>query len=879
MSDRQELNGLKSQIDLVQLIQQSGVELKKVGKNWLGRCPFHDDQKASLSVKPETQLFKCFGCQAAGDAFNFVELKEELTFPEAVKRLEALVGVLEPIKPAQNGKTNGKACSQNGELPGGLTRPQLLERVTHLYQAALLESTEAQQYLTSRGLGQRDVWTAFRAGFCTGNQVRSKVSGPTKEALIELGVLNEKGQEHFRGCVVVPLEHPDQGIVGLYGRRIDPEATVKHLFLPGPREGLVNWPACKSPTVYLTEGVLDAMSLWAAGVQETTCLYGLSQLPKGLLSLLEHYETREVRFCLDADQAGQEALQRLAGSLMERGLRCQTVRLPDKDPNAVLCSAGPKALQQAVHLVEPIEVSGQVNPPDLSEPQREDIPDGFKMRFGSVLYVVKPRPPFGQRVRAQIRASREDKTHVDTIDLACQKGRSQAINPISRRLSLAKPEVERHLMALFEIAEEWVEHSKTKAKTDIWEVPPTPILTVQEKAEAVSFLRRSDLVGAVLNDMETMGYVGEENGKLLAYLIGVSRKLDAPLSAILLSQSGAGKSGLMELIELLTPPEDVVALSRITAQGFTYMPKDRLVRRLVLLEERAGGEGADYQIRVLQSRKRLDTVVPYRDPETGQMKAQQITVLGPIAYLETTTNPNINHENATRCFEIPLDESEAQTQRILERQRQARCFVSKNPQQTQETICKRHHDAQRMLEVAKVFIPYVKYLTFPTRWIRARRDHERFLSLIEASTLVHQFQRKSGEFEDGGRYFLATLEDYRVAYKLSKEILNATFHELTRDARELWEQILFMARELPSGKEFTRKKLRNFTGWQQHRLRDALRELVEMEYVNVLSGQQGSAYNYQVNEPDNVSGQAPASSSLLTPEQLAERLKEPAYAR
>jgi len=299
-------------------------------------------------------------------------------------------------------------------------------------------------------------------------------------------------------------------------------------------------------------------------------------------------------------------------------------------------------------------------------------------------------------------------------------------------------------------------------------------------------LQRPDLVDAVLEDVERLGYVGEERPKLLAYLIGVSRKLDRPLSGIVLSQSGAGKSTLTDAVESLTPPEDVVLFSRLSAQALGYMPRDYLKQRLVILEERVGGEAADYSIRVLQSRHRFCSAVVMKDPKTGRMATRRVEVEGPIAYMETTTNPALNHENATRCFELGLDESEEQTRRIHARQRASRTLAGVEQKEQSEEVRRRHHNAQRLLEPVRVIIPYVEQLSFPSRWLRTRRDHERFLCLIEAVAFLHQHQRAGGVQSVGERTFRwieATVADYRRAYELAQDVLGATLHELSRDAR------------------------------------------------------------------------------------------------
>ena len=200
---------------------------------------------------------------------------------------------------------------------------------------------------------------------------------------------------------------------------------------------------------------------------------------------------------------------------------------------------------------------------------------------------------------------------------------------------------------------------------------------------------------------------------------------------------------MTEAVEALTAPEDVVNFARLSTHALSYMPQTFLKHKLVILEERVGGEAADYSIRVLQSKQKLAQAVVVKDA-SGAMQTRYFEVEGPIAYLETTTSGRINYENATRCFEISLDESQEQTEKIHQLQRDSRTLERFRSQAFLELLKKRHHDAQRVLEDVKVVIPYVHLLRFPSRWLRTRRDHERFLCLIDVLAFLHQYQRKRG---------------------------------------------------------------------------------------------------------------------------------------
>jgi DNA primase len=495
------------------------------------------------------------------------------------------------------------------------------------------------------------------------------------------------------------------------------------------------------------------------------------------------------------------------------------------------------------------------------------------LTFGEVSYQVWPQPPFTNRLRARIRAVRDHRMMMDVVDFYVSRSRKNITNQLCSQLELARIDAERHLIALLEKLESWVEQRRDEENTESDERPSAPELSSEERESALEFLRDKNLVQNILGDMQDMGYVGEDNAKLLGYLISISRKLEKPLSGIVLSQSGAGKSSLTDLVESLTPPEDVVLFSRLSPQALYWMERDALKRRLLILEERAGALEADYSIRVLQSRQKLVQATVIKDPVTGKLTTKTFVVEGPVAYLETTTNNRINYENATRCFEISLDESQEQTRRVQAWQRSGRLASRRDRRQIQEAIKNRHHNAQRILEPVLVYIPYAEHLSFPSKWLRTRRDNERFLCLIEAIAFLHQFQRERGTTDEGTPYILANLDDYRLAYQLAKDVLAITLHELSREAKDLWdtlrEWVLENDEQRPNEVIFSRRDLRSVTGLEDHRLRASLQELVEMEYLETLTGSVGKAYQYRLasaNDPQN-----PIMRELTTPEEL-ERL-------
>jgi hypothetical protein len=360
--------------------------------------------------------------------------------------------------------------------------------------------------------------------------------------------------------------------------------------------------------------------------------------------------------------------------------------------------------------------------------------------------------------------------------------------------------------------------------------------------------------------------VGEDTNKRLLYLVAISRKLPDPLSAVILSQSGAGKSGITEVIERLTPPEDVVLFTRLTPQSLYYTPPGFLDQKLVIVEERYGSIEADYSIRVLQSRKKLIAAAPIKDPQTGSLRTKVFTVEARAAFIEATTAASVHHENATRCFELSMDESAEQTRAIHERQRLVRTEAGLRLRQEAQGLCRRHWNAQRLLEPLPVVIPYADRLRFPSDWMRTRRDHARFLNLIEVSAFLHQHQR---ERRSGA--IVATLADYATAYGLAGEVLRDTLTDLRKPLRDAYASIqgLSLRREGP----VSRREIREALAVPDSTVRGWLGELVELEYLEAETsrGGAGKATRYRLTDrgprTDLVLG-------LLSPQELAQVLDQ-----
>lgn len=466
-----------------------------------------------------------------------------------------------------------------------------------------------------------------------------------------------------------------------------------------------------------------------------------------------------------------------------------------------------------------------------------------------------------------------DTKHVDQLDLYGARARRGFAATCAERFTLDAEKIEGDLLALVEALERLQQEAKSRDGGTSLSAQAAP-MTAQEREAAFVWLRGPDLLQRIIADVELVGYVGEPRNKALAYLIATSRLLPKPLSGIFRAQSGCGKSYLMECVAELMPPEEVHYFSRLTPQALYYLEADALKHKLLIVDERDGSEESEYPIRTLQTRRVLKLAVPIKDPNSGKIKTVVLEIHGPIAYMESTTSAHVNPENANRCFELYLDESEAQTKAIFAAQRKARSLDGWRKERLKREVLQRHHHAQRLLRPLKVIIPFVDQIEFPAAWLRGRRDNDRFLSLIEGIAFLHQHQRHIGH-EDGADYIEASVEDYELAYDLAGLIFAQTANDLSKPVADFLRSVEAYANEAAKrGKTrvedffFSRRDVREALKLPDHMIKRHMREIEDLEYVEVRRATHGGSFRYrmlpQKKAPDVL-------AQLTTPQALAEK--------
>jgi len=693
---------IKGANDLAAVVAERGIELRKKGRQLVASCPFHKEKTPSFTVTPSKGLFHCFGCGASGDVIGFVTKYDKVSFAFALeilaKRAALDLGRLMEERPRALRPTPSPALPPSTHPRPAVIPPAVVEH----YHRTFCERDDAQAYLVKRGITDTDLLRALKVGYADGSLLRTiPKAGELRTQLVSLGIVTAEGRELLGGCIVVPIPDPLTGQwVNLYGRGL---RTPRHCYLPGPFRGILNFQATRlSSEVVLTESVLDALSFYQAGVTTAIPIWGTNGFTADHLDCLKREGVRRVVLALDSDEPGRKAAQTLKARLEAAGIEVRIASFPEgvKDASEFLVSRNGDAdaafravLDAAKPGPEP--EPGAVSP--VSLPIRETSPapaEGpLTLTREGLVYTARLQSTLLGRLRVTVKVTRGEILHVDTLDLYASRSRSEFARRVAKAFTVEADAVESALLALLVEAEKAAEAQENgEGESEV------QAMTEAERAEVLAFLKREDLLDQVARDVDSLGYVGEDVNKRLLYLVAVSRKLEDPLSAIVLSQSGAGKSGLTEAIERLCPPEDVVLLTRLTPQSLYYTEPGFLDRKLVIVEERYGSIEADYSIRVLQSRKKLIAAAPVKDPQSGNMRTKVFTVEARAAFIEATTASSVNHENATRCFELQMDESEEQTARIHARQRLLRTERGLALRQHADAISRRHWNAQRLLE-------------------------------------------------------------------------------------------------------------------------------------------------------------------------------------
>jgi len=917
-----ELEALKREVDLVALVRSKGIELKPHGgKDLVGLSPFTDEKTPSFIVSPHKNLWHCMSSGQGGSVIDFVIKHDGVSFRHAALLLKEqnphLFGSKGgPVKKATTAKLAPPVSFDADDKT-------LLAEVLGYYQEALAENASARAYLGSRGITE-EAAQAFGVGYADRTlglrlpQRNRKDGASIRERLAKVGIYRESGHEHFNGCVVFPIFDEDGHVSEIYGRKINDnlrKGTCYHLYLPGPHRGIFNRSALESSDLILTESVIDALTFWCAGLKNVTCIWGTEGFTDELFEAIVAAKTRRVYLAYDRDPAGERAAERDASRLASVGVECLRVKFPaGQDANQYALSVTPpsKSLRLLVNAAEWISgtknstaandtgttlaandqttetaakvkkavngalngsaVNGSASLASPDEPPAEPVHvvkltqlvgEDYALRLGDREYRVRGLHKNGslEVLKVNLRLKVGGLFHLDEVNFYQAKSRQCFVAGATAETTLKPELIKRDLGKLLLLLEE--RQQERLAELALPKSEEAPPMSDEEREAALAFLRSPGLMDKLLEDVGASGVVGEETNLATAWLACSSRLLNRPLAVIIQSTSAAGKSTLMEAVLKLMPAEAQIKYSAMTGQSLYYLGETNLKHKILAIVEEEGAERASYALKLLQSEGELTIASTGKDPESGRMETQEYHVEGPVMIFLTTTAIDIDEELMNRCLVLTVDEGHEQTRRIHQRQREARTEEGVVASERRKALIKRHQNVQRLLKPYRIINDFARELTFSSERTRSRRDHEKYLTLIDSVTLAHQYQRKVETLNVEGcplPCIRATLDDIAIANRLAGEILGRSLDELPPQTRRFLGQLQALVKSACEEKEleasdfrFTRAQARAHTGMSHAQVKLHLDRLEELEYVRSWSLNRVFEYELLI-DPDHQEG-------------------------
>ena len=926
---------LKSEVALTRLVETAGVTLKRHGADLLGLCPFHDDHEPSLVITPEKNLWHCLGaCQTGGSVIDWVMKCEGVSFRHAV---ELLQNDYRPLAADARRPKHATVPKLAAPVAVDADDAQLLVQVIDYYHASLKQSPEALAYLAKRGIANSEAIDTFKLGFANRTlgyrlpQMNRKEGAAVRGQLQRLGIIRPSGHEHFNGSLVIPVLDRQGQVQEVYGRKLNDNlrpGTPMHLYLPGPHRGVWNASALiATDEIILCESLIDALTFWCAGYRHVTASYGIEGFTAELFAAFQQHGIAQVLIAYDRDAAGDSAATALAEKLTGAGFDCYRVQVPkgmdvneyalqvtpaSKSLGVALRSAvwlgkgQPKALAATVVVpseapaiqVREIESSPSLaaalaptpEPPPVvlpasplpaaphtALPDAQESDNEVVMTFGDRRYRLRGLDKNGSFdvLKVNLLVARGEAVHVDMFDLYQSRARAGFIKQAALELGVAEDVIKADLGRVLLKCEALQDVTLRAALTP--KAPPA--LSEAETAAALALLKDPKLLEQIVADFAACGMVGEETNSLVGYLAAVSRKLESPLAVIIQSTSAAGKSSLMEAMLRFVPATDKVQYSAMTGQSLFYMGETDLQHKVLAIAEEEGAAQASYALKLLQSEGEVTNASTGKDETTGELVTKEYRVEGPVMLLMTTTAIDLDEELMNRCLVLSVNEARAQTEAIHAVQRHKRTLDGLKARAGREALVAVHQHAQRLLKPLAVVNPYAEQLTFLSDQTRTRRDHEKYLTLIDAIALLHQYQRPVKTHRQGDAvidYVEVMVDDIAVANQLAHEVLGRTLDELPPQTRRLLQLIdervsmhcsrLGMRR---SDYRFSRREVREATRWSDTALKVHLARLVEMEYLLAHRGGRGQSFVYELVYDGGPATTRPHLSGLIDVAQLS----------
>lgn len=481
------------------------------------------------------------------------------------------------------------------------------------------------------------------------------------------------------------------------------------------------------------------------------------------------------------------------------------------------------------------------------------IVNGYKISYtgiAGIFYVVGNLPmDLGNlRVSLQIVAHTTQKKHRLKVDLFDFGSVQSQCGELSEKQGFDFQELETDFLQLTDLLEQHREALFEAEINPVTDRYSEKELTPQAHEKAVEFLSKPQLLENINKLLEQNGIVGEEQNRMVLFVLASSYKMPYLMHAIVQGSSGEGKSHLINGIAQCMPQEDVMNMTRITSKSLYHYRDKELINKLIVIQDFDGlDEEAQYAFREMQSAKFLTSSTVVKDI-FGNNRGRIKQVQAHFASMTTTTKAEVYYDNMSRSVILGVDESQAQTMRIIAIQNKKLAGKGNSENELQATQLLRN--AMRVLKSYEVINPFADKLILPLEAKMLRRLNSQFQNFVSQITILHQYQRKT---DSKGR-LIATKEDVKSAVDIFFSSIIIKVDELDKSTRQFFENLKGYVKSQKNGTthRFTNREIRQKLNISKTSSFRYMLLLQELEYIQAIEGSVNRGFKYVISYWDNM---------------------------
>jgi hypothetical protein len=478
-----------------------------------------------------------------------------------------------------------------------------------------------------------------------------------------------------------------------------------------------------------------------------------------------------------------------------------------------------------------------------------DFKISFKGKTGT-FYVIGSLPmDLGNlRVSLQIVEQESQKKHRLKIDLFDFVNVQNQCRELNEKQGFDINLLEADLIQFTDLLEDYREKLFNAEMNPVTDQFSQKELTPQASEKAIEFLSKPGLFESVDKLLGQSGIVGEEENRILSFILASSYKMPYLMHGLIQGSSGEGKSHLINAIADCMPQEDVMNMTRITSKSLYHYRDKELINKLIIIQDFDGlDEEAQFAFREMQSAKFLTSSTVVKDMR-GNTRGKMKKVEAHFASLTATTKAEVYYDNMSRSVVLGVDESQEQTLRIIKAQNLKISGVSNS--ESEQQVKQLLRNCMRVLKSYEVVNPYADKLMLPLEAKMLRRLNSQFQNFVSQITILNQYQRKT---DSKGR-LIATKDDVRKAVAIFFSSIIIKVDELDKSTRGFFEQLKGFVRSQTGGTthRFTTREIRQELNISKTSAFKYVHTLQELEYIQAVEGSPNKGFKYVISYWDNM---------------------------